>query len=199
MNSTSRSTVRGRLVGMLALCAVACALPAAMMAWSRIEDARMARRETAGLVPARQLLQVIRLTQQHRGASAVWLGGNEAAAAQREATRSQLEAAIAAFDATLRADGAEASRLGRAWQHDREAWQDLGSARNANEPPRSDPDRHEPTATNRPQRTERHISASLPAGRWCPSGIPCQMPAPPPHATRLRLVGHPEGVGSSAT
>ncbi|WP_293434732.1 methyl-accepting chemotaxis protein [Piscinibacter sp.] len=128
MNSTSRSTVRGRLVGMLALCAVACALPAAMMAWSRIEDARMARRETAGLVPARQLLQVIRLTQQHRGASAVWLGGNEAAAAQREATRSQLEAAIAAFDATLRADGAEASRLGRAWQHDREAWQALDKA-----------------------------------------------------------------------
>lgn len=128
MSSTSRSTVRGRLVGVLALCAVACALPAAMMAWSRIDDARMARRETAGLVPARQLLQVIRLTQQHRGASAVWLGGNEAAAAQREATRSQLEAAIAAFDATLRADGAEASRLGRAWQHDREAWQALDKA-----------------------------------------------------------------------
>ena len=51
----------------------------------------------------------------------------------------------------------------------------------------------------RPQRTERHTSSSPPAGRWCPSGIPCQMPAPPPHATRLRLVGHPEGVGSSAT
>ena len=40
MSRTSPATVRGRLVGMLALCAVACALPAAMMAWSRIEEAR---------------------------------------------------------------------------------------------------------------------------------------------------------------
>ena len=81
------ATVRGRLVGVLALCAAACALPAAMMAWSRIEDARMARRETAGLAPARELVQVIRLTQQHRGMAAVWLGGNEAAAAQRAGRR----------------------------------------------------------------------------------------------------------------
>ncbi len=128
MSRTSPATVRGRLVGVLALCAAACALPAAMMAWSRIEDARMARRETAGLAPARELLQVIRLTQQHRGMAAVWLGGNEAAAAQREAKKNELEAAIAAFDATLRSDGAEASRLGRSWKRDREAWQALEKA-----------------------------------------------------------------------
>ena len=71
---------------------------------------------------------MIRLTQQHRGMAAVWLGGNEAAAAQREAKKNELEAAIATFDATLRADGAEASRLGRSWKRDREAWQALEKA-----------------------------------------------------------------------
>lgn len=64
--------------------------------------------ELDGLNPSHQLLDVIRLTQQHRGQSANVLSGNAAAVPQRAAVQAQLEKAVAQFGeiATTQIDNA---------------------------------------------------------------------------------------------
>jgi len=58
-------------------------------------DREMAHAEIAGIAPAAGLLQLLKLTQEHRGMSSSVLGGNEALAARRQAKQAELDAALA--------------------------------------------------------------------------------------------------------
>jgi twitching motility protein PilJ len=61
-----------------------------------------AKRETDGTAPAVALLNVVRLTQQHRGLSTLVLGGNVASVPNREAKRKEVSDAVAAMDAIVK-------------------------------------------------------------------------------------------------
>ena len=130
MNTQQRKSlsVRGRLILVLVLCAVACLLPAVMMSRSYLNEIDTAKREAVGIAPARDMLNLIRLVQQHRGLSAVWLGGDETAASGRAAKKQEVEAAISKFEAHVKGDGAAGTRLDKAWKRDREAWITLEQA-----------------------------------------------------------------------
>lgn len=69
--------------------------PLALTIGAALETASSARQEARGIAPARALLKVVRLTQQHRGLAANVLSGNQALKAQREAKQVELNAALA--------------------------------------------------------------------------------------------------------
>ena len=121
-------TIRGRFALLLTICALAISIPAGLLSWRYIHEVRTAQREVSGMAPALALLEAIRVVQQHRGLSAVLLGGDEGAAPKRVAKQAEIEKAMAAFTAHLAADGAEASRLGAAWKLDISQWQEVSQA-----------------------------------------------------------------------
>ena len=121
-------TLRSRFALLLALCALAAALPSGLLAWRYAGDVRTSQREAAGTAPTQALIELIRMVQQHRGLAAVWLGGDETVAAQRAATQAEVDQAAAAITRQFSADGAEGSRLAQAWRQDLAHWQEVGRA-----------------------------------------------------------------------
>ncbi len=59
------------------------ALPAALILQANLRQLGAAQRQYEGLAPARAAAEWIRLTQQHRGLSAVQLGGDAGVTAER--------------------------------------------------------------------------------------------------------------------
>ncbi|RYY61633.1 MAG: methyl-accepting chemotaxis protein, partial [Comamonadaceae bacterium] len=97
-------TLRGKftLIGVLAIAMLA--LPAALVARAEWKQQRLAQVQAAGIPPAHALLQLLRVSQQHRGLSAQVLGGDTRAAsqrAQRQADVDKWTAQIVAMTATL--------------------------------------------------------------------------------------------------
>jgi methyl-accepting chemotaxis protein len=70
------------VLGVIALLMVA--LPATVAVRDELAGWRAARTEAAGIAPAGHILQLVQLSQQHRGLSANVLGGNEALQGERE-------------------------------------------------------------------------------------------------------------------
>ncbi len=70
-------------------------LPTVLLVRTTLADVDTAMRERDGLAPAREMLKLVQLTQQHRGLSASLLGGNESAAAPRQAKQAEVEASLA--------------------------------------------------------------------------------------------------------
>ncbi|MFL6663555.1 MAG: methyl-accepting chemotaxis protein [Rhizobacter sp.] len=93
MNFVTRLTVGSRfaLLGLLAL--VLTAVPTALFVSTDYRAMQDAQHEAEGIVPARAMLKVIQLTQQHRGMSALVLGGNAAMAAKRTDKQRETDAA----------------------------------------------------------------------------------------------------------
>jgi len=81
------------------------ALPPLVMYWrassAGIDAAQM---ELAGIVPSKALLQLIQYTQQHRGVSAGFLGGNNDLATQRQQKQALVDEGIAAAQGILARD-----------------------------------------------------------------------------------------------
>ncbi len=121
-------TLRSRFTLLLGLCALAAAIPSGLLAWRYADDVRVAQREVDGTAPTQALVDLIRLVQQHRGLAAVWLGGDEAVAAQRAAKQAEVDQAAAAITQRLSAPGAQGSRLDKAWQQDVAQWQEVSRA-----------------------------------------------------------------------
>ena len=69
-------------------------LPTVLLVRATLADVDTAVRERHGLAPARELLKLVQLTQQHRGLSASMLGGTESAAAPRQAKQAEVEASL---------------------------------------------------------------------------------------------------------
>jgi methyl-accepting chemotaxis protein len=80
------------LVGVLGL--VMAALPAWLALSANADALAAARAERAGMAPAGDVLKLIQVTQQHRGLSAMMLGGNESSTAPRQAKQAEVEKAL---------------------------------------------------------------------------------------------------------
>ena len=94
MKALDRLSLPGKfiLLGLLALTLIA--LPTALYILSTLANDRQAIQETRGLQPVRELLQLIRLTQQHRGLSAAVLGGDRALLEARQRKQAEVERAF---------------------------------------------------------------------------------------------------------
>jgi methyl-accepting chemotaxis protein len=82
-----------------------------------------AAREAEGLPPARAVLKVVLLTQQHRGLSALMLSGDAAAPAQRAAKQDEVEKAFAAAEAVVKQTGDSA--IVSQWSTAKSGWSAL--------------------------------------------------------------------------
>jgi len=123
MQLLARLSVAQRFTLLVALCGIAILVPAAKLTGSVWADTQVVQRELDGLAPAQALNHVIRLMQQHRGLSAVWLGGKDDQAGARAAKADEVDKAVGAFEARLNADAAAAgSPLARHWAEARAAW-----------------------------------------------------------------------------
>lgn len=121
-------TVKSRFLILMALFVFAALLPATLAIRSAWQNMEFAKREASGLVPARQLLEVIRQAQLHRGASAVYLGGDESVLTKKQKIESDLRGAVAEFDSSIQQDNATSARVGRAWQENKSGLLDIVSA-----------------------------------------------------------------------
>ncbi|WP_374660323.1 methyl-accepting chemotaxis protein [Inhella sp.] len=90
-------------------------------------ELRTISHELAGLDPVRSLLDVVRLTQQHRGLSASVLGGKTEGEPERAARQAAVEKAMQQFDAILRRDIDDA-RVQSEWRRVSEEWRSLAAA-----------------------------------------------------------------------
>ena len=106
-----RMRTKFALIAVLAL--AMSAVPTTMAVEAELETRAVLHAEQAGLAPAGRLLQVVRLTQQHRGLSAAMLGGSATADTARAAKAVELERALAALDSR---PGDAIDRLRRDWQ-----------------------------------------------------------------------------------
>lgn len=94
MKALDRLSLPGKfiLLGLLALTLIA--VPTALYILSTLAHDRQAIQETHGLQPVQELLQLIRLTQQHRGLSAAVLGGDRSLLEARQRTQAEVERAF---------------------------------------------------------------------------------------------------------
>ncbi|MDP3842306.1 MAG: methyl-accepting chemotaxis protein [Oxalobacteraceae bacterium] len=83
-----------------------------------------ARLEIQGLAPVRLVLKTIQMAQQHRGLSALALGGNAAAQPRRAAKMEETDQAFAALDAELQKNN-RAAALSSAWLQSKDGWSAL--------------------------------------------------------------------------
>ena len=114
--TASRMTIGQRFVALVALCGLAILVPALLHGHAGWTQWQLLQRESQGLVPARALLEVVRLSQQHRGLSAAWLGGDAAQEGARAAKAVEVDKAMAVVDALLQAEGAQAAPVTRLWR-----------------------------------------------------------------------------------
>lgn len=112
-------SVKNRFILLLALFVFAMLVPATVAVRSAWQHMSFAQREEAGLKPVKQMLEVIRLVQQHRGISAVYLGGDTSADTKRRSISTSIDEAMSALEGSLHQDGADASVAGRSWSDNR--------------------------------------------------------------------------------
>ena len=109
------------LIGLLML--LVCVPPTGLLLNQALDTMRVTRMEREGVQPVGTLLQLVRQTQVHRGASTGWLGGNEGLKARREAQAVDLDKTMAAMqaDTAVYSGGRLAERRSAVLQ----AWQAL--------------------------------------------------------------------------
>ena len=115
---TLRVRTRFLLLGLLGL--VMAGVPMAMYVQKSLADMDSTRLELGGIAPARDMISLIRLTQQHRGLSALVLGGNAASQADRAAKQKEVEAAVAQLSQDLAALDDARTRAG--WDKNKQDW-----------------------------------------------------------------------------
>lgn len=81
------------LIGVIAL--LMAVAPAFVAVSAKLNQFRTAESEVAGIAPAGDAIQLLRLTQQHQGISAGYLAGNDGVKAQRESVRAEVDKALA--------------------------------------------------------------------------------------------------------
>ena len=102
METLDRLSLSGKfvLLGLLALTLIAA--PTTLYLLGTLDHGRQATQEARGMQPVQELLQLIRLTQQHRGLSSAVLGGNRALQEARESKQAEVERALEQIDGVLR-------------------------------------------------------------------------------------------------
>ncbi|CAD5374542.1 conserved hypothetical protein [Rubrivivax sp. A210] len=104
------------LIGTLML-----AVPGVLVVQDRLERVHTAEAEAGGIAPSGATLQLVRLTQQHRGLSAGMLAGNAAMAGSRQAKQAEVDKAFGEVQAALAALGddklvAGLARIAQGWK-----------------------------------------------------------------------------------
>jgi methyl-accepting chemotaxis protein len=84
------------------LCSVLVAIPLLLYVVQSGQEVRVARQEAQGIAPIRAIMNVIKLAQQHRGLSAIVLGGDNSAADRRRAKQQELAQALVTADGLLK-------------------------------------------------------------------------------------------------
>ncbi|MBA5686898.1 methyl-accepting chemotaxis protein [Rugamonas apoptosis] len=84
------------------LCAVLVAIPLLLYIVQSGQEVSVARQEAQGIAPIRATLTAIKLAQQHRGLSAIVLGGDTSAADHRHAKQQELAQALTTADGLLK-------------------------------------------------------------------------------------------------
>jgi len=113
---------RFALTGVIAL--VLCAIPTTLFVREAYQVTQTAQREAQGVAPAKAILKVIQLTQQHRGLSALVLGGNTATAAQRAAKQQEADTAYQGLS-TIAASEVRGVAARAAWDRAVQDWSAL--------------------------------------------------------------------------
>jgi methyl-accepting chemotaxis protein len=83
--------------------------------------------ERQGVGPARELMKLVQLTQQHRGLSAGMLGGNDSVSAAREAKKAEVEKVLTGLQAQFNTRGLPEVMAG-AWRQACDDWRALAEA-----------------------------------------------------------------------
>ena len=110
---------RFALLGMIALTLTA--IPTTLYLGQTYQVVQTTQREVQGVVPAKAILKVIQLTQQHRGLSALVLGGNAAVRPQREAKQQEANKAYQMLT-TLAATALGDAAAKAAWNKSVQDW-----------------------------------------------------------------------------
>jgi methyl-accepting chemotaxis protein len=124
MDFIARLSVANRFkcVGFIAL--LLTAVPTALFVSTAYEAMLTARTEAQGVAPAKALLRVIQLTQEHRGIAALALGGDAAMQAAREAKQRETDAAYETLSKTYASSVSDAQAKAT-WDHAARAWEGL--------------------------------------------------------------------------
>src|SRR5574340_595671 len=96
----------------------------AMYMTMNLRDIRTARVEMAGVQPARKLLQIVQITQQHRALSASVLGGNASLESKRDAKHAEVDKAVAEFAEIVSKD-VDDVKIAAAWDRAAQSWKSL--------------------------------------------------------------------------
>jgi methyl-accepting chemotaxis protein len=109
---------------------IGCALvagPLVPFLQTTLREMGTARLEQAGVEPVKRMLQGLQFLQQHRGASAIVLGGNRGAQAERAARQAEADRAFASIGAGM-AEATVPAELRSGWQKVVSQWGALASA-----------------------------------------------------------------------
>jgi twitching motility protein PilJ len=112
------------VLGVLAVIAVA--VPYVRYAQTAQEAINFTNVELSGLQPTQNMLNIIRLVQQHRGLSALVLSGNESQAQARTTKQAEVEQALALQDKLLA--GVEAKGVQESWNSVKQGWRQVNVA-----------------------------------------------------------------------
>nr|MDP2190612.1 methyl-accepting chemotaxis protein [Rhodoferax sp.] len=119
-----RVSQRFALLGMIAL--LLAAIPTTLYLYQTYQVAQTAQREAQGVAPFKAILKVIQLTQQHRGLSALVLGGNAAVQPQRAVKQQEADQAYQMLSGLVATElGSEAAKA--AWNKSTQEWAALSS------------------------------------------------------------------------
>ncbi|MDR7270835.1 methyl-accepting chemotaxis protein [Pelomonas saccharophila] len=118
-------TISRKLMLLTLLVLIAISIPSAFQVRQARELAQAAQGELDGMAPARQLVRLTQLTQQHRGLSAALLGGNDSVQAARSAKNAEVAKQVASVDAMLKDGGSVSEAMRQTWQDARTRWDKL--------------------------------------------------------------------------
>jgi methyl-accepting chemotaxis protein len=124
MDLLNRLSISRKLMALTLLVLVAISIPSAFQMSQAHDLALAAQGELDGLGPARQLVKLVQLTQQHRGLAAATLGGNAQAQAPREAKAAAVKQQFDKLNAMLTPD-LMTDAMRSSWKEAQKQWDAL--------------------------------------------------------------------------
>ena len=121
MKFMDRLSISNRFMVLGLLAILLTSLPTIMYLRHAVDMAKTARLEASGIEPVKVLLKVIQLTQQHRGLSALVLGGKSAVKEKRDAKQAEVDKARAAMG-ELVVNRVKSPALKQQWQDIMRDW-----------------------------------------------------------------------------
>ena len=110
------------LFGLLMTC-----LPVYLYVNKALTDANAAKLELSGIAPAKAMLHLLQFTQEHRGITALVLGGSSTSQEARSLKQKEVDAAFQKLDELI-ASGNSDPKLNAAWKKSLEDWKALEAA-----------------------------------------------------------------------